>query len=191
MCPKCQCEHTIKKGKRRNRLQTLQVYECSECLHRFTAGDAGKNKTYPLKTILEALSTFNLGYSLTETQQQLRRRFHREIPERTISSWLTEHKALATYHRLRPTAKKLYGPAAIIRTVNLEHQQVYQFPVLLVDFEMENIRDLKIRTIDQDQIATDHDVRVIRRRRREHHFEFARAGLHFLLESGRQSSANH
>jgi hypothetical protein len=60
----------------------------------------------------------------------------------------------------------------------------------LVDFEMENIRDLKVRTIDQDQIATDHNVRVIRRRRREHHFEFPRAGLHFLLKARRQSSAN-
>ncbi|MFI5093756.1 MAG: PD-(D/E)XK nuclease family protein [Candidatus Acidiferrales bacterium] len=129
VCPKCQCKHTVKKGKRRNRLQTLQVYECSECLHRFTAGDAGKNKTYPLKIILEALSTFNLGYSLTETQHKLHRRFHREIPERTISSWLAEHRTLATYHRLRRAARKLYGPQAIIRTVNLEHQQAYQFQV--------------------------------------------------------------
>jgi len=65
------------------------------------------------------------------------------------------------------------------------------FTELLVDFEMENIRDLKIRTIDQDQIATDHDMHVIRRRRREHHFEFPRAGLHFFLEARRQSSTNH
>lgn len=129
VCPKCSSKDTVKKGKRRNRMQTLQVYECSECLHRFTAGGAGKNKTYPLKIILEAVSTFNLGHSRTETQHRLHRRFHREIPERTISSWLTEHKALATYHRLRPTAKKLYGPQAIIRTVNLEHQQAYQFQV--------------------------------------------------------------
>jgi hypothetical protein len=110
-------------------MQTLQVYECSECLHRFTAGDAGKNKTYPLKIILEAVSTFNLGYSLTETQHKLHRRFHREIPERTISSWLTEHKALATYHRLRKEARKLYDPRSIIRSVDLDHQQVYRFQV--------------------------------------------------------------
>ncbi len=46
-----------------NRLPTLQIYECSECLHHFTTGAAGKNKSYPLKTILEAVSMFNLaGY---------------------------------------------------------------------------------------------------------------------------------
>jgi transposase-like protein len=86
-CPSCACKLTVKKGVRRNRLQTLQVFRCTDCLQRFT-GAAGKNKTYPLHIILESVSTFNLGYSLTETQRVMRRRYHREIPERTISSWL-------------------------------------------------------------------------------------------------------
>jgi hypothetical protein len=33
ICPECGCKHTVKKGKRRNRFQTLQVYRCTECLH--------------------------------------------------------------------------------------------------------------------------------------------------------------
>jgi hypothetical protein len=48
---------------------------------------------------------------------------------------------------------------------------------------MENVRDLKIHAIDEDQIATDHDVFVIRRRS-EHYFEFPRAGLHFFWRPG-------
>jgi len=84
VCPHCGCKSAAKKGKRRNRLQTLQVYRCTECLHRFT-GAAGNNTTYPLRMILEAVSTFNLGYSLTETQRLLHTRFHRNIPERTIT----------------------------------------------------------------------------------------------------------
>ena len=67
VCPHCGCKSAARKGKRRNRLQTLQVYRCTECLHRFT-GAPGKNKMYPLRLILETVSTFNLGYSLTETQ---------------------------------------------------------------------------------------------------------------------------
>src|SRR2546426_7322837 len=93
VCPDCGCKKTVKKGKRRNRLQILQVFRCTECLHRFT-GTPGKNKTYPFRLVIETLSTFNLGNSLTETQTMLRRRFHREIPERTISSWLTEYRLL-------------------------------------------------------------------------------------------------
>jgi transposase-like protein len=100
VCPRCGCKDTAKKGKRKNRLQTLQIYRCTECLHRFT-GEPGKNKTYPLRLILETVSTFNLGYSLTETQQLMRKRFHRQIPERTISSWLTEYRPHTTYARLR------------------------------------------------------------------------------------------
>jgi ATP-dependent exoDNAse (exonuclease V) beta subunit len=128
VCPQCGCKSTAKKGKRRNRLQTLQVYRCTECLHRFT-GEAGKNKTYPLPLIVETVSTFNLGHSLTETQQLIRKRFHRQIPERTISSWLTEYRPLTTYARLRATGKKLYSPQLIIRSHAFHHQQVYRFQV--------------------------------------------------------------
>jgi ribosomal protein L37AE/L43A len=127
-CPACGSKDTVKKGKRRNRLQTLQVYRCTECLHRFT-GAPGKNKTYPLRLILETVSTFNLGYSLTETQRRLHTRFHRNIPERTISSWLTEHRPLATYSRLRTYGKKLFAPDTIIRTINFDHQQVYRHQI--------------------------------------------------------------
>jgi len=127
-CPACGCTHTVKKGKRRNRLQTLQVLQCTECLHRFT-GDAGKNRSYPLKLILESISTFNLGYSLTETQALLRKRFHRHIPERTISSWLTEYRPLTTYARLRSAGRKLFRPDAVIRSRTFHHQQVYRFQI--------------------------------------------------------------
>jgi hypothetical protein len=56
---------------------------------------------------------------------------------------------------------------------------------------MENVGDLKVHAIDQDYIAADHNMRVIRWRRREHHFEFSRAGLHFFLKPWRQSSTNY
>ena len=125
-CPVCACRLTIKKGVRRNRLQVLQVFRCTECLHRFT-GAAGKNKTYPLHLILETVSTFNLGYSLTETQRVMRRRYHREIPERTISSWLNEYRPLSTYSRLRLACRKLFRPETLIRSHTFHHQQVYRF----------------------------------------------------------------
>jgi hypothetical protein len=46
-------------------MRSLQVYQCSECLHRFTLGDASKHKSYPLKAILDTLSTYNSGHSLS------------------------------------------------------------------------------------------------------------------------------
>jgi len=134
-CPTCACKLTVKKGVRRNRLQVLQVFRCTECLHRFT-GAAGKNKTYPLKIILESISTFKLGYSLTETQRVMRRRYHREIPERTISSWLNEYRSLSTYSRLRLAGRKLFRPEILIRSHTFHHQQVYRFQLHLAKLEI-------------------------------------------------------
>ncbi len=117
-------------------MRVLQVYQCSECLHRFTAGDAGKNKTYPLNAILETVSTFNRGHSVSETQALIRRRLHIHIPERTISSWIAEHRKLATYARLRPDAKKTFAPNQIVRSYTLEHRQVYHFQVHQAKLDM-------------------------------------------------------
>ena len=127
-CPQCGCKDTVKKGKRRNRIRTLQIYSCGECLYRFTA-DACKNKTYPLHIILAAVSTFNLGYSVTDTQAQLQRRFHRSVPERNISSWIAEYKPVTTYAHLRAMARKAFVPESIVRTINFHHQQVYRHQV--------------------------------------------------------------
>src|SRR5207302_2356508 len=135
VCPACGCKFTAKKGKRRNRLQLLQVYRCTECLHRFTA-NAGKNRTYPLGFILETVSTFNLGYSVTEVQGILRKRFHRNIPERTITSWVAEYRPLTTYSRLRRVGQKLFRPDNIICSHTFHHQQVYRFQVHRAKFAL-------------------------------------------------------
>src|SRR5260370_6662997 len=122
-CPQCKSKYTVRKGKRRNRLRTLQIFQCAECLLRFTS-DAGKSKTYPLKTILDAVSAFNLGHSLTDTQRILHARTHLQMPERTIRRWLEEYKPLTSYARLRAAGQKLFHPDAIVRSFTLYHQSL-------------------------------------------------------------------
>jgi hypothetical protein len=134
-CPKCHCSSTTRRGKRRNRLRTLQLFPCPECLHRFT-GEPGKNRTYPLKLILDAVSTFNLGYSITDTRSILRRRFHVDVPDRTINSWLTVYRSVATYARLRAAGKKLLNPRSIIVSRLFEHRQVHRFQVHSAKLEL-------------------------------------------------------
>jgi hypothetical protein len=127
-------------------MRSLQVYQCSECLHRFALGDASKHKSYPLKTILETISTFNRGHSVTGTQAILRRRLHIQIPERTISSWIAEHRSLATYARLRGDAKLLFPPDQLVKSYTLQHRQVYRFQVhqakLDILFRSSGMKDL-------------------------------------------------
>jgi ATP-dependent exoDNAse (exonuclease V) beta subunit len=117
-------------------MQTLQIYECSECLYHFTARTPGKNKSYPLKVILDAISTFNLGNSLTDTQRIMRRKAHVEIPARTLQDWLQTYRPLCTYHRLRAAASQLHAPENIIRILELEHCQVYRFQLHRAKLEL-------------------------------------------------------
>ena len=61
----------------------------------------------------------------------------------------------------------------------------------LLDLEVEDIGDLEVCPIEQNQIAADHDVRVIGRGRRKHSFQVGRAGLNPLLKPRRQRSTDH
>ena len=61
VCPACGCKFTAKKGKRRNRLQLLQVYRCTECLHRFTT-NAGNNVLVIFSDMRQDTLTLNLEH---------------------------------------------------------------------------------------------------------------------------------
>ena len=125
-CVRCSSKFTIKKGRRRNRFRALQVFQCTECLYKFTAA-AGKNKTYPPSVILETISTYSLGNSVSDTQRAIRKRLHVDIPEGTIRSWIRTHKPLTTYARLRAVGRTLFNPDAMMRSFILRHKQVYRF----------------------------------------------------------------
>jgi PD-(D/E)XK nuclease superfamily len=77
--------------------------------------------------ILEAVSTYNLGNSISDTQRAIRKQLHVDIPEGTNRSWVRVHKPLAAYTRLRSIGSKLFKADAMIRTFPLRHKQVYRF----------------------------------------------------------------
>lgn len=65
-CPYCFSENFAKRGLRKTKKGKVQLYFCHDCLKTFTPGSV-KGKHYPLPTILNAISLYNLGYSLEET----------------------------------------------------------------------------------------------------------------------------
>jgi PD-(D/E)XK nuclease superfamily len=140
-CIRCGSKFTIKKGRRLNRYRILQVFQCRECLFKFTAA-AGKNKTYPPRVILETVSAYNLGNSISDTQRVIRKRLHVDIPEGTIRSWIRAHKPLTAYARLRALGRKLFDAEAMIRSFVLRHKQVYRFQLHRAKLELlfENAR---------------------------------------------------
>src|SRR3989442_4354025 len=134
-CPRCNSKFTIKKGRRLNRFRILQVFQCRECLYKFTAA-AGKNKTYPPRVIFETVSTYNLGNSISETQSTVRKRLHVDVPEGTIRSWIRAHKPLTAYTRLRAIGRKRFDAETMIRSYLLRHKQVYRFQLHRAKIEL-------------------------------------------------------
>ena len=62
-CIYCQGNNVVKRGIRKKKLETIQLYLCKDCSKTFTPQKV-KGKKYPLKTILDAISFYNTGFSL-------------------------------------------------------------------------------------------------------------------------------
>ncbi len=125
-CPSCNSTNTIKKGKRKNKLQTLQRYACKNCKKAFTSQQI-PNKTYPPYIILNSISCYNLGYTQQQASAIIERTHKIQVPQRTISDWLKQYRNICTYSRLRAEAAKLYKPKEVVFSHRLEHNQIYNF----------------------------------------------------------------
>ena len=108
--------------------RTVQVLHCARCLYKFTDAP-GRNRTYPLNKILQAVSDYHLGHSLTHTQTRFTNRWRLQVTSRTIASWLKAYRSLTGYAGLRNAGRELFAPGNIIRGRTLRHQQVYRFQI--------------------------------------------------------------
>lgn len=129
-CPFCKSKKTLKKGRRKNKLQTLQRYKCSSCSKYFAENTESslKNLTYPSKVILDAISFYNLGYTLDQTAKQLKKKHNLTITPQTILFWLKRFREQIPYQRIRKKIKKLYNPEDVIkRRIMRHHDQPFNF----------------------------------------------------------------
>ncbi|MCK5282404.1 MAG: hypothetical protein KAK00_03265 [Nanoarchaeota archaeon] len=127
--PKCPfCGHkSIKWGYRKNKFSLIQRYLCKNpnCNKSFLDQPSLQtNKTYSLKTILQAISAYNLG-------QPLRKQ---EIPSSTIHNWLSSFPL--PFNRLRDKIKNIPKHNIIIKKRFIHHNQpfLYQYHSLKLEF---------------------------------------------------------
>src|SRR5215813_7856713 len=79
-CPYCGSHVLTRRGTRKKKLEIVQLWRCAACKRTFTPGPAAlHNKTYPLRLILSALSDYDLGYSLQQTADRLRKKTGRTV----------------------------------------------------------------------------------------------------------------
>jgi hypothetical protein len=114
------------KGKRRKKLETIQLWFCHACQRVFTPQRA-KGKTHPLRVIVAGLSLYHRGHTTVETLRRLKEHYGFSVSPRTLATWLAEYRPLTTYARLRSKGQKRFTPHQLIRSVRLHHQQVYMF----------------------------------------------------------------
>ena len=127
-CPYCQ-GRLIKKGLRKKKLEIIQVYFCKNCNKKITPLIT-KNKTYPLKIIIDSLTLYNKLNTLNETSKIITEMHGITITPPTILKWLKEYKEYIPFLRMRDFASKNYERKDLIQESKLFHQQIYNFNFL-------------------------------------------------------------
>lgn len=127
-CPHCDGRSFTRRGTRKKKFEIVQLWRCASCKRMFTPAPAAlRNKTYPLRVIIDALTTYSLGYSHEDTLRRIKAKAGRAIPDSTLSAWIAEHHALMSYRRLRDAGRRRFPPEQTIRSVKLYHRQVYRY----------------------------------------------------------------
>jgi transposase-like protein len=108
-CPHCASTNLSRKGTRHKKIEIVQLWRCASCKRAFTPTPAElRNKTYPLRIVLDAITLYDLGYSLDETAEKARIRGGHRVARSTLAAWLSSHRPLITYARLRDHGRRLY-----------------------------------------------------------------------------------
>jgi hypothetical protein len=113
---------------RKKKLEIVQLWRCASCKRTFTPGpEAMRNKTYPLRMILSALTDYDTGFTLEETAARLKKKTHRNVSPSTISAWLQGYKSHCSYRRLRAKGLSRFPANQTIRSIKLYHRQIYSY----------------------------------------------------------------
>jgi hypothetical protein len=127
-CPYCTSKQVVRKGLRKKKLETVQLWRSNDCRKVFTPQPL-RYKSYPLPVILQGVSLYNLGYSAEAAARLIGERSGLSVAPSSVTSWVNEHVSLCSYSRLRYDGRKLFRPDQAIRSVKLYHQQVYEYSI--------------------------------------------------------------
>lgn len=125
-CPYCNSRAFVKRGTRKKKLETVQLYLCGNCKRTFTAQFI-KGKHFPMNLVIEGLNYYNLGFGLEETCKLLNQKFNVNPEASTLSNWIAQYSELCRYSRLRPFAIKMFKPEDTVETTSMAHRQIYRF----------------------------------------------------------------
>src|SRR5580704_11579682 len=150
-CLHCGSHVLTRRGMRKKKLEIVQLWRCSSCKRVFTPGPAAlRNKTYPLRMILSALTDYDTGHTLKETAARLKKRTHRNVSPSTIAAWLQQYKRHCSYRRFRAEGLSRFRANQTIRSIKLYHRQVYSYA-----YHRAKLGFLRDGTLDDKRAASD------------------------------------
>jgi hypothetical protein len=125
-CPYCKGNDFIRKGLRAKKYENVQVYLCKNCNKRFTPL-LSKNKSYPLRVILEAVTHYNRFYTLEGVSKEINDKYNLTLNNQTILNWLDYYKEYLPFLRMREFIDKKYPQKEIMVETRMFHGQIYGF----------------------------------------------------------------
>ena len=123
LCPNCG-NPGIRSGSRNTSHGRIQRLYCHPCRRHFSDSPVPR-KQYSAPTVVEAVTAYNLGRTLEDTQRHLARRFRTTVPTSTIHSWLGHFASVCTFNRYRK--RYSFSEEQTILTRTFSHKQEYKF----------------------------------------------------------------
>ncbi len=93
-CPKCGSENTVWAGYRHNKSGKKRLRKCNECGHRFTPDDGFLRMRFPKEVIVEAVSLYMDGLSLSKVQKHMWQHHEIKVSRWTILKWARKYSEL-------------------------------------------------------------------------------------------------
>ena len=126
LCSNCASDNFVKRGKRKKKHETVQLYLCRDCDRTFTSQSV-KGRRFPLTIILEAITLYNLGYTLNQVSQLIQQKFNVKPKTSTISDWQSRYEPLCRYSRLRSDIMTKFQIDNLVEVTTMAHRQIYRF----------------------------------------------------------------
>jgi transposase-like protein len=126
-CPECNSGNVVKRGIRKQKFGSKQLYFCKHCGKRF-ADQTLKYKIHSPRVIYHALNYYNLGYTLKESSKLVNRRFKVKTGKSTIHPWINEFKNLCPISSARQCFSGPGEYGSVLFTKRFEHENLdYEF----------------------------------------------------------------
>ncbi len=127
-CPFCEASQIVKCGTREKKHETVQMFNCKKCNKKFTP-NITKNRTFPLRVILESLTQYNKLDTLERSAAIVSGKYGIKVSATNIHNWLKDFHDFVPFHnrKMREFIGKKYDKKDVFVGSRMMHGLIYDF----------------------------------------------------------------